>query len=161
RRVSRPPSRRPIPRARAPDRGAGRRSSARGRERGRVTSERPTLLVVHVEPALEAPGPSAVHRTYQPCRALGELENVTVVSGSLLWPALTESGLLDEADVLVLGEAGEADLLPIVDARRRQQRLTVYEIESHLLSPPPGARTADRARDMVRRSMPLHLARQA
>jgi tetratricopeptide (TPR) repeat protein len=126
-----------------------------------VTGERPTLLIVHVEPALEARGPSALHRVRQPCRALGELENVTVVSGSLLSPALTESGLLDEADVLVMGEAGEADLLPIVDARRRQQRLTAYEIESHLLSPPPGARTAERARDLVRRSMPPHLARHA
>jgi tetratricopeptide (TPR) repeat protein len=128
---------------------------------GGVSSARPTLLVVHVEPALEARGPSAVYRTTQPCRALGELDNVAVVSGSLLSPALTESGLLDEADVLVLGEAGEADLLPVVDARRRAQRLTVYEIESHVLSPPPGTRTAERARDLLRRSMPPHLARHA
>jgi tetratricopeptide (TPR) repeat protein len=132
-----------------------------GGDGGSVTGQRPTLLVVHVEPALESPGPSALHRVVQPCRALGELENVTVVSGSLLSPALTESGLLDEADVVVLGEAGEPDLLPVVDARRRQQRLTAYEIESQVLSPPPGARTAERARDLVRRSMPPHLARHA
>jgi hypothetical protein len=106
-------------------------------------------------------GPAAVYRTTQPCRALGELDNVAVVSGSLLSPALTESGLLDDADILVLGEAGEADLLPVVDARRRAQRLTVYEIEGHVLSPPPGSRTAERARDLLRRSMPPHLARHA
>jgi tetratricopeptide (TPR) repeat protein len=125
------------------------------------TSPPPSLLIVHVEPALEAAGPSALYRVTQPCRALGELEHVTVVSGSLLSPELVASGLLDEADVLVIGEAAEADLLPVIDGRRRQRRLTVYELESHVLAPPAGARTAERARDLVRRSMPPQLARQA
>jgi tetratricopeptide (TPR) repeat protein len=122
---------------------------------------RPTLLVVHVESALEPAGRAGLHRTRLPCRALGELEHVTVVSGSLLSPALTESGLLDDADVLVLADAADPDLLPVVAARRRQQRLTAYEVDTHLLSPPAGAPTAERVRDLVRRSMPPHLARHA
>ncbi len=121
----------------------------------------PTLLVVHATSALEPSGREARHRTLQPCRALGELEHVAVVSGSLLSPALTESGLLDEADVLVLSEAADPDLLPILDARRRLRRLTIYEIGTHLLSPPPASRTAERTRDLVTRGMPSHLARCA
>lgn len=121
----------------------------------------PALLVVHVESALDARGRAAVHRTRQPCRALGELERVAVVSGSLLSPALAASGLLDEADVLVLADAADPDLLPVVESRRRRQRLTVFDLDTHLLSPPAGAPTAARARDLVRRSVPPHLARHA
>ncbi|HVZ74198.1 MAG TPA: hypothetical protein VHJ20_17585, partial [Polyangia bacterium] len=120
-----------------------------------------SVLVVHVESAVDPPGRDAIYRTRQPCRALGELEHVTVVSGSLLSPALTQASLLDEADVLVLSEAAEPDLLPVVEARRRARKLTVYELNAHPLAPPPGARTAARARDVVGRGLPLHLARHA
>ncbi|HEX4404224.1 MAG TPA: glycosyltransferase [Polyangia bacterium] len=126
-----------------------------------ASAPRPTLLVVHATSAIDPEGRDAVHRTRQPCRALGELERVTVVSGSLLSPAFTESSLLDDADVLVLADAADADLLPVLDARRRRQRMTIYEVGTHLLSPPRGARTAARARDLVTRGMPLHLARRA
>jgi tetratricopeptide (TPR) repeat protein len=121
----------------------------------------PALVVVHVESALEPRGRAGLHRTQQPCRALGELEHVAVVSGSLLSPALVTSGLLEEADVLVLADAADPDLLPIVESRRRRRRLTVFEVDAHLLSPPAGAPTAARARDLVRRSVPPHLARHA
>jgi tetratricopeptide (TPR) repeat protein len=122
---------------------------------------RPTLLVVHVTSALDPSGPELVTRTERPCRALGELDHVAVVSGSLLSPALLASGLLDEADVLVLADAADPDLLPVLEARRRRQRLTVYEIGTHLFAPPRGSRTAARARDLLTRGMPPHLARHA
>jgi tetratricopeptide (TPR) repeat protein len=121
----------------------------------------PTLLVAHVTSAIDPAGRALVTRTLRPCRALGELEHVAVVSGSLASPALLASGLLDDADVLVLAEAAEPDLLPVLDARRRRQRLTIYEIATHLFSPPRHGRTAARARDLVLRGMPAHLARQA
>jgi tetratricopeptide (TPR) repeat protein len=124
-------------------------------------AERPTLLVVHVTSALDPPGRELVTRTQRPCRALGELEHVAVVSGSLASPALARSGLLDEADIVVLADAADPDLLPIVEARRRQRRLTIYEIGSHLFAPPRHARTAARARDLTLRGMASHLARQA
>jgi tetratricopeptide (TPR) repeat protein len=129
---------------------------------GSAVSAPPTsLLIVHVEAALEPPGRDTIYRARQPCRALGELEHVTVVSGSLLSPAIAHGGLLDEADVLVLGEAAEADLLPVLDARRRARKLTIYELAAHPLLPPPGARTEGRARDVITRGLPLHLARHA
>jgi tetratricopeptide (TPR) repeat protein len=122
---------------------------------------RPPLLVVHVTSALDPPGRERVTRTERPCRALGELEHVAVVSGSLASPGFLASGLLDEADVVVLADAADPDLLPVVDARRRQRRLTIYEIGQHLFSPPPHGRTAARARDLLLRGMPSQLARQA
>jgi tetratricopeptide (TPR) repeat protein len=118
----------------------------------------PTLLIVHVEPPGGADG---LYRTIQPCRALGELDQVAVVSGPLLSPALGGSPLLDEADLLVIRDAGDPDLLPIIEGRRRRQRLTAYEIGSHLLAPPPADEPAPRARDLVSRSLPPQLARQA
>jgi tetratricopeptide (TPR) repeat protein len=119
------------------------------------------LLVVHVTSALDPPGRERVTRTERPCRALGELDQVAVVSGSLASPALLASGLLDEADVLVLADVADPDLLPIVEARRRRRRLTIYEIATHLFSPPRQARTATRARDLTLRGMPPLLARHA
>jgi tetratricopeptide (TPR) repeat protein len=128
---------------------------------GPAASDRPALLIVHVTSALDPAGRQLVTRTLRPCRALGELDHIAVVSGSLASPTLLTSGLLDDADVLVLSDAAEPDLLPILDARRRRQRLTIYEIATHLFSPPVGARTAGRARDLLTRGMPAHLARQA
>jgi tetratricopeptide (TPR) repeat protein len=144
-----------TPAARPP--AAARANSALG-ARDVVT---PTLLIVHLESALEAPGRDATFRVQHPCRALGELDHVAVVSGSLLSPALLASGLLDEADVLVLGEAADPDLLPVIEARRRRQRLTIFEVRTHLQAPPARARASERARDLLMRSMPPHLARHA
>jgi tetratricopeptide (TPR) repeat protein len=126
-----------------------------------VTAGGPALLVVHVTSALDPPGRERLTRTERPCRALGELEQVAVVSGSLASPSLLASGLLDEADILVLADAADPDLLPVVEARRRQRRLTIYEIAQHPFSPPRHGRTAARARDLLLRAMPAQLARQA
>jgi len=117
--------------------------------------------VVHLEPAAQARSSDEVYRAVQPCRALGEVDHVAVVSGSLLSPALADSALLDDADLLVVRDAADPDLLPIIDARRRRQRLTAYEIATHLLAAPPGAEHAAHERDLVARSVPPHLARHA
>jgi tetratricopeptide (TPR) repeat protein len=124
-------------------------------------SARPALLLVHLEPSDTAQLGDDVYRTIQPCRALGELDHVAVVSGSLLSPELATSGILEEADLLVICDVADPDLLPIIDARRRKQRLTVYEINTHLLDPPSTDETAGRARDLVTRSLAPHLARHA
>src|SRR5262249_14195250 len=109
----------------------------------------------------DPPGRERLTRTEGPCRALGELEHVAIVSGSLASPGLLASGLLDEADVLVLADAADPDLLPVLDSRRRNRRLTIYEIAAHSHDPPPRARAAPRARDLLLRAMPAHLARHA
>lgn len=122
---------------------------------------RATLLVVQLQPPQQARSADEGYRTLQPCRALGEVDHVAVVSGSLLSPALAESNLLEEADLLVIRDGTEADLLPIIDARRRRQRLTAYEIGTHLLAEPAADESSPRRRDLVFRSVPPHLARHA
>jgi len=117
---------------------------------------RPRLSILHVA----APGghhqPEHRYRTVQPCRALGELANVSVVSGSLLSPAI--HALLLRADVLVLSDQADPDLLPMLDSRRRARRLSVYEINHHHLHPPAGEESP---RDLVRRSLSPQLARHS
>jgi tetratricopeptide (TPR) repeat protein len=128
-------------------------------------SERPPLLVVQVGPPESLDRGPAVHRTLQPCRALGELPDLTVVSGFSLSPALYSEGLLLAADVLVLRAVADPDLLPIIAARRRQGRLTAYEIDGPVFAPahPASAHLEGwpgRA-DLVARSLLPQLARQA
>ena len=104
---------------------------------------------------------AAIYRTRQPCRALGELPEVAVASGSILSPALLDTRILLAADVLVIRDVAHPDLLPIVAARRRQRRLSVYEITNHLFAVPQGGGSAERPIDLVERSLRPLLARQA
>ena len=139
---------------------------------------RPPLLIVQIGPPEPLDRAPAAYRTIQPCRALGELPDLTVVSGSILSPALfgapgrgaseeategAKPSLLLDADVLVVREVADPDLQPIIAARRRNGRLTIYEIGSHLFAHPPaaveGAPAVDE--DLVARSLPPQLARQA
>ena len=75
------------------------------------------LLILHVEALDGRRRAEHLYRTQQPCRALGALGDVTVVSGSLLSPTI--HALLPRADVLVMSDLADPDLLPILDTRRR------------------------------------------
>lgn len=117
---------------------------------------RPRLSILHVEAPEGRHQAEHRYRTAQPCRALGELGDVTVVSGSLLSP--TVHALLLRADVLVLSDQVDPDLLPILDSRRRARRLSVYEINHHHLYPPGGEASPG---DLVGRSLSPQLARHS
>lgn len=117
------------------------------------------MLILHLESPNRGQQGDHVYRTRQPCRALGELDGVTVVSGSLLTPVA--HALIDDADVLVLCDVVDADFLPIIEARRRRRRLTVYEINDHFLAPQPWNPTAYLAANLISRSLSSQLARQA
>jgi tetratricopeptide (TPR) repeat protein len=119
---------------------------------------RPGLLIAHVGPREAIDQGAAVYRTQQPCRALGELPDVAVVSGSVVSPALFDSRVLMNADVLVIRDVADPDLLPIVAARRRRRKLSVFEITRHLFASPPGP--AARLPDLVQRSLRPLLGRQ-
>ena len=130
---------------------------------------RPPLLIVQIGPPEPLDRGAAVYRTIQPCRALGELADVTVISGSILSPALfapgpsgaPEAGLLLAADVLVIRDVADPDLLPVIAARRRNGRLTVYEISSHVFARPAAEGAVTGGEDLAARSLPPQLARQA
>ncbi|HVT07078.1 MAG TPA: glycosyltransferase [Polyangia bacterium] len=126
---------------------------------------RPALLIVHVDPPQAAETTDAVYRTVQPCRALGELPEIAVISGSILSPELYRPvpgaapgvDLLAAADILIIRATAVPDLLPVVAARRREGRLTVFE---------PGARlfargSANTGGDLAARSLTPQLARLA
>jgi tetratricopeptide (TPR) repeat protein len=128
---------------------------------------RPPLLIVQVGPPEPLDRAPALYRTIQPCRALGEMTDVTVISGSILSPALygrepsggTERSLLLAADILVIRDVADPDLLPVIAARRRNGRLTVYEIGRHVFAHPVDDGAA--GTDLAARSLPPQLARQA
>jgi tetratricopeptide (TPR) repeat protein len=124
-------------------------------------ADRPGLLIAHVGPAEPIDEGASIYRTRQPCRALGELPDVGVVSGSILSPALFDSRVLLNADVLVIRDVADPDLLPIVAARRRRRKLSVYEITNHLFAGPPADQATPRVPDLVQRSLRPLLARQA
>jgi tetratricopeptide (TPR) repeat protein len=119
------------------------------------------LLIAHVGPAESIDEGAAMYRTRQPCRALGELPDVAVISGSIVSPALFDSRVLLNADVLVIRDVADPDLLPIIAARRRHRKLSVFEITQHLFAVPPGTPATSRAPDLVQRSLRPLLARQA
>jgi tetratricopeptide (TPR) repeat protein len=123
---------------------------------------RPGLLIAHIGPPEAMDQGAAVYRTQQPCRALGEVPDVAVVSGSVLSPGLFDSRVLLNADVLVIRDVADPDLLPIIAARRRRRKLSVYEISRHLFAGPPApGGPATRFPDLVQRSLRPLLARQA
>ncbi len=145
-----------------------------------VPPARPPLLIVQIGPPEPLDRGAAVYRTIQPCRALGELADVTVISGSILSPALfaqgpspsgadgaqdaagtPHAGLLMAADILVIRDVADPDLLPVIAARRRNGRLTVYEIGAHVFARPATAGAAADGEDLAARSLPPQLARQA
>jgi tetratricopeptide (TPR) repeat protein len=100
-----------------------------------------------------------VYRTRQPCRALGELPGVVVASGSWLSPAVPR--LLASADVLVLCDVVDADLLPVIAGRRRSGRLTVYEVNDHFRALQSWNQTAYLAENLLTRSLSAQLAGRA
>jgi tetratricopeptide (TPR) repeat protein len=124
--------------------------------------DHPGLLIAHVGPTEPIDEGAAMYRTRQPSRALGEVPDVGVISGSILSPGLFDSRVLVNADVLIIRDVADPDLLPIVAARRRRRKLSVYEITRHLFATPPTAReAAGRFPDLVERSLRPLLARQA
>jgi tetratricopeptide (TPR) repeat protein len=81
---------------------------------------------------------------------------VQVASGSLLAPGVQQR--LTSADVLVLCDVIDPDLLRVLEARRAAGRLTVYEVNDHFLSPQPWSPTAYLAENLVVRSLSSQLA---
>jgi hypothetical protein len=124
-----------------------------------VAAQPAALRILHVEsPNLGGQG-DHVYRTLQPCRALGELDDVWVASGSLLSPAVHPA--LAVADVLVVCDVVDADLLPVIAARRRAGLPTVYEINDHFRAPQPWNATAYLASNLITRGLSAQLAARA
>ncbi len=84
------------------------------------------LVVAYLDPADRGHGGDWYYRNHLPCRALAELPSVYSVGlDSVNRNFLT---VAREADVLVLRNITEADLLPIIAERRERRLLTVFEV---------------------------------
>ncbi len=117
------------------------------------------MRIVQLEAPTAGKDEDHLYRTVNPCRALGELPGVAVLSGSFLEPELHDH--LESADILVLRQVVEPDLLPVVEARRRAGRLTVYELHDHVLSPQAYTGAAALAKNPLSRSLSCQLGARA
>ena len=117
------------------------------------------VRILHLEsPNLDGQG-DHVYRTLQPCRALGTLPGISVLSGSLL--SAEVHPLLETADLLVLCDVVDVDLIRVVEQRRARGLPTVYEINDHFRAPQTWNRTAYLADNLLTRSLSAQLAARA
>lgn len=114
--------------------------------------------IVHVESPSDGRQGDSRYRTRQPCDALGGA-GYSVVSGHLGSPAMWLHA--ESADVLVLCDVTDVDLLPLVQRRRARGLTTVFEINDDFRSPQPWSRTAYLARNLLIRSLTAQLAATA
>ncbi len=84
------------------------------------------MWIAQLEPPSSAVQGDQIYRTRQPCRAMADHAGVQVVSGCWLSSAMRT--IAWRADVLVLAKTVDFDLLPLIEARRRAGRPTVFEI---------------------------------
>ncbi|HPL63825.1 MAG TPA: glycosyltransferase [Syntrophales bacterium] len=93
------------------------------------------LLIAHVEPAQREDKGDFYYRTQAPCRAMAELDGVSTVSLSSIHRKRDE--IFRRADVLVLKNVCDPDILPLLAERRRNGKLSVYEVADDLEAVPP------------------------
>ena len=114
------------------------------------------LLIVHLEPPNRGGDGDSVYRTVQPCRALGGLPGIRVVAGSFISPAVHK--LLPVADLVVLCDVVEADLIPLLHLRRDRGLATIYEINDDFQALQSWNPTAYLASNPFTRSLSSRLA---
>jgi hypothetical protein len=88
-------------------------------------SERPRLIA-QLDAMHQSRGGDWFYRTFSPGRAMAERENVYVVNLDLAHRRLTQ--ILERADVLVMNGVCSADMLTAIQDRKRQGRVSVFEI---------------------------------
>lgn len=83
-------------------------------------------LIAQLDAMHQSRGGDWYYRTFAPGRALAALDGVHVVNVDQAHRKLPQ--VLENADVLVINGVCSADLLPVLQERRRQKRLSVFEI---------------------------------
>lgn len=88
------------------------------------------LLIAQVEPPQKGDGGDYFYRTHAPGIAMAHEEDVFVVNATNVHRR--KDHIMREADVLVLKNICDPDILPLIRERKLQKRLTVYEIADDL-----------------------------
>lgn len=91
---------------------------------------RAPLLIAQIEPPQEGDGGDYFYRTHAPGTAMAQDEDVFVVNATNVHRK--KDHIMREADVLVLKNICDPDILPLIRERKLQKRLTVYEIADDL-----------------------------
>jgi tetratricopeptide (TPR) repeat protein len=95
----------------------------------RIKSKLP-LLIAQVEPPQDGDGGDYFYRTHTPGIAMAQRKDVFVVNVTNVHRK--KDHIMREADVLVLKNISDPDMLPLIRERRLHKKLTVYEIADDL-----------------------------
>lgn len=93
------------------------------------------VLIAYIEPPQQEEGGDYYYRTWAPGVAMAEEEGVCVIN--LTNVHRRKDDIARDADVLVLKNICDPDLLPLISERRRKGRLTVYELADDIGAVPP------------------------
>ena len=93
-----------------------------------------TLLVVQVEPPQQEDGGDYYYRTYAPGLAMAREKGIYVIN--LTNVHRHKEDIMRKADVLILKNICDADILPLIKERKQQKRLTVYELADDICEVP-------------------------
>jgi len=96
-----------------------------------------------------------IYRVSQPSLAMGRVPGIKVVTVGVLSPHLGD--VLRTADVAILHLLSEADVLPLMEARRQRGQVTVYEISDHFMAAHQGVGIRGWFSDPVNRANALAL----
>jgi len=99
------------------------------------TPHKGPLLIAQVEPPQKEDGGDYYYRTYSPGIAMAMEEGVHVINLTNVHRRKEE--IMDRADILVLKNICDPDVLPLIKERKQHNRLTVYELADDLCAIPP------------------------
>jgi hypothetical protein len=88
------------------------------------------LLIAQIDIPQNESGGDFYYRTYAPGVAMARSENIYVVD--LVNVHRLKDSVMQEADILVLNNICDADVLPIIRMRKAEGKLTVYELGDDL-----------------------------
>ncbi len=88
------------------------------------------LLIAQVEPPQNEGSGDYFYRTHAPGIAMAQNDGVSVVNITNQHRHKTE--IMKRADVLILKNICDPDILPLIRGRKEQHKLTVYEIADDL-----------------------------
>jgi tetratricopeptide (TPR) repeat protein len=94
-------------------------------EKDNMSNHHPIIIAIIDIPQNISSG-DYFYRTYSPGVALAKKEDVYVVAVSNIHPK--KSDIMDNADIVVLNDICDPDLLPVISKRKKKGLLTIYEI---------------------------------
>jgi tetratricopeptide (TPR) repeat protein len=93
------------------------------------------VLIVQIEPPQNTDGGDYYYRTHAPGVAMTQQEGVYVIN--LTNEHRNKFEVLEQADVLILKNICDPDFLPLINKRKQQGKLTIYEIADDLAAIQP------------------------